>query len=85
VEEDKNIRFKDLRILGVILVFLIICGIVLEIAARNDGCGQGDSGGLGCLGYGFAWLGCLFFVVMTIVLSIVSYILETRKFPVEKL
>ena len=73
-----NNHFKDLRILGFTLIFLIICGIALEITARNDGCSQGDSGGLECLGYGFAWVGWLFFVCLTVILSIISYLLATK-------
>jgi hypothetical protein len=79
----ENNHFKDLRILGFILIFLIVCGIILEIIASNDGCGYGDGGGLGCLGYGFAWLGCLFFVGLTILLSIISYLLAIKKSEVE--
>ena len=60
------------------LIFLIVCGIILEINASNDGCGYGDGGDLGCLGYGFAWLGCLFFVGLTVLLSIISYLLATK-------
>ena len=74
----ENNHFKDLRILGFILIFLIVCGIILEINASNDGCGYGDDGDLGCLGYGFAWLGCLFFVGLTVLLSIISYLLATK-------
>ena len=79
----ENNHFKDLRILGLILIFLIVCGIILEISASNDGCGYGDGGDLGCLGYGFAWLGCLFFVGLTVLLSIISYLLEIKKSEVE--
>ena len=79
----ENNHFKDLRILGFILIFLIICGIILEITARNDGCGQGDSGGLECLGYGFAWLGCLFFVGLTILGAIITYFSKIKKSEVE--
>lgn len=74
----ENNHFKDLRILGFMLIFLIVCGIILEINASNDGCGYGDGGDLGCLGYGFAWLGCLFFVGLTVLLSIISYLLATK-------
>ena len=69
-----NNHFKDLRILGFILIFFIVCGIILEIIADNDGCGMNDNGGLGCLGYGFAWVGCLFFVVLTVLLSIIPLV-----------
>ena len=79
----ENNHLKDLRILGFILIFLIVCGIILEISASNDGCGYGDGGDLGCLGYGFAWLGCLFFVGLTVLLSIISYLLEIKKSEVE--
>ena len=79
----ENNHFKDLRILGFILIFLIVCGIILEIYASSDGCGYGDGGGLGCLGYGFAWLGCLFFVGLTVLLSIISYLLAIKKSEVE--
>ena len=79
----ENNHFKDLRILGLILIFLIVCGIILEISASNDGWGYGDGGDLGCLGYGFAWLGCLFFVGLTVLLSIISYLLEIKKSEVE--
>ena len=81
--KSENNHFKDLRILGFILIFLIVCGIILEIYASNDGCGYGDGGGLGCLGYGSAWSGCLFFVGLTVLLSVISYLLAIKKSEVE--
>ena len=81
--KNENDRYKDLRILGFILIFLIVCGIILEINASNDGCGYGDGGDLGCLGYGFAWLGCLFFVGLTILGAIITYFSKIKKSEVE--
>ena len=80
----ENNHFKDLRILGFILIFLIICGLILVIIADNDGCNLiTGKGGLGCLGYGFAWYGCFFFVGLTVLLSIISYVLAIKKPEVE--
>ena len=81
--KNENDRYKDLRILGFMLTFLIVCGIILEINASNDGCGYGDGGDLGCLGYGFAWLGCLFFVGLTILGAIITYFSKIKKSEVE--
>jgi len=83
VGDIQNNHFKDLRILGFILIFLIVCGIILEIIAGNDGCGQDDNGGFECLGYTSVWLVCLFFVGLTIILSIISYSLAIKKSEVE--
>ena len=80
----ENNHFKDLRILGFILIFLIICGLILVNIADNDGCNLiTGKGGLGCLGYGFAWYGCFFFVGLTVLLSIISYVLAIKKPEVE--
>ena len=80
-----NNHFKDLRILGFILIFLIVCGIILEINASNDGCGSWGGGGgkFGCLGYVFPLLTCYFFVGLTVLLSIISYLLAIKKSKVE--
>lgn len=76
----ENNHFKDLRNLGFILIFLIICGLILVNIADNDGCNLiTGKGGLGCLGYGFAWYGCFFFVGLTVLLSIISYVLAIKK------
>lgn len=83
MEKFENRHFKDFRILGFILIFLIVCGIILEIIAGNDGCVQDDSGSLGCLGYVFARLGCQFFIGLTVLLSIISYLLSIEKPKVE--
>ena len=84
MEKIENNHFKDLRILGFILIFLIICGLILVNIADNDGCNLiTGKGGLGCLGYGFAWLGCLFFVGLTVLLSIISYLLAIKKSEVK--
>ncbi len=80
MEKIENNHFKDLRILGFILIFLIICGLILVNIADNDGCNLiTGKGGLGCLGYGFAWYGCFFFVGLTVLLSIISYLLAIKK------
>ena len=80
MEKIENNHFKDLRILGFILIILIICGLILVNIADNDGCNLiTGKGGLGCLGYGFAWYGCFFFVGLTVLLSIISYLLAIKK------
>ena len=69
-----NKHFKDFRILIFVLIFLIVCGIILANIADNDGCDLiAGTGGLGCIGYGLAWYGYLFFVGLTVLLSIISY------------
>ena len=82
--KSENNHFKDLRILGFILIFLIICGLILVNIADNDGCNlTTGEGGLECLGYVFAWVGCLFFVGLTVLLSIISYLLAIKKSEVK--
>jgi len=85
VGKFENNHFKDLRILGFILIFLIVCGIILEINASNENCGYWGGGGgkFGCLGYAYAWLCCFFFVGLTVLLSIISYLLAIKKSKVE--
>ena len=79
-----NKHFKGFRILIFVLIFLIVCGIILVNIADNDGCDLITGyGGLGCIGYGFAWYGCLFFVGLSIILSIISYLLAIKKSKVE--
>ena len=79
-----NKHFKDFRILIFVLIFLFVCGIFLVNIAENDGCDLITGyGGLGCIGYGFAWYGCLFFVGLTVILSIISYLLAIKKSKVE--
>lgn len=69
-----NKHFKDFRILIFVLIFLIVCGIILANIADNAGCDLiAGTGGLGCIGYGLAWYGYLFFVGLTVLLSIISY------------
>ena len=79
-----NKHFKDLRVLFFILIFLFICGIILVNIASDDGCDLiTGKGGLGCIGYGFAWYGCFFFVGLTVLLSAISYLLAIKKSEVE--
>lgn len=79
-----NEHFKDLRILIFALIFLIVCGIILANLADNDGCDLiAGTGGLGCLGWGIAWSGWIFFVGLTVLLSIISYLLAIKKSKVE--
>ena len=79
-----NKHFKGFHILIFVLIFLIVCGIILVNIADNDGCDLITGyGGLGCIGYGFAWYSCLFFVGLTVLLSIISYLLAIKKSEVE--
>jgi len=79
VEKDNNDSFKILRILGFMLIFLIVCGLILVNIAENDGCDLiTGKGGLGCIGYGFAWYGCFFFVGLTVLLSSISFLLAIK-------
>jgi hypothetical protein len=79
VEKDNNDSFKNLRILGFMLIFLIVCGLILVNIAENDGCDLiTGKGGLGCIGYGFAWYGCFFFVGLTVLLSSISFLLAIK-------
>lgn len=79
-----NKHFKGFRIHISVLIFSIVCGIILVNMADNDGCDLITGyGGLGCIGYGFAWYGCLFFVGLTVILSIISYLLAIKKSKVE--
>ena len=79
-----NKPFKGFRIHISVLIFSIVCGIILVNIADNDGCDLITGyGGLGCIGYGFAWYGCLFFVGLSIILSIISYLLAIKKSEVE--
>ena len=77
--KSENNHFKDLRILGFILIFLIICGLILVNIADNDGCDLiTGKGGLGCMGYGFAWYGCICFISLTVLLSFISFVLAIK-------
>ena len=79
MEKDNNDSFKNLRILGFMLIFLIVCGLILVNIAENDGCDLiTGKGGLGCIGYGFAWYGCFFFVGLTVLLSSISFLLAIK-------
>tara|TARA_Y100000768_G_C23509406_1_gene465188 strand:+ start:82 stop:378 length:297 start_codon:yes stop_codon:yes gene_type:complete len=79
VEKGNNDSFKNLRILGFMLIFLIVCGLILVNIADNDGCDLiTGKGGLGCIGYGFAWYGCFFFVGLTVLLSSISFLLAIK-------
>ena len=80
-----NKHFESFRILIFVLIFLIVCGIILEINASNDNCGYWGGGGgkFGCLGYAYAWLGCFFSVGLTVLLSIISYLLAIKKSEVK--
>ena len=79
MEKGNNDSFKNLRILGFMLIFLIFCGLILVNIADNDGCDLiTGKGGLGCIGYGFAWYGCFFFVGLTVLLSSISFLLAIK-------
>ena len=79
MEKGNNDSFKNLRILGFMLIFLIVCGLILVNIADNDGCDLiTGKGGLGCIGYGFAWYGCFFFVGLTVLLSSISFLLAIK-------
>ena len=74
-----NKHFKGFRILISVLIFSIVCSIILVNIADNDGCDLiTGTGGLGCIGYGFAWYGCVFFVGLTVLLSFISFVLAIK-------
>jgi len=74
-----NKNFKGFRILIFVLIFLIVSGIILVNIADNDGCDLiTGKGGLGCIGYGFAWYGCFFFVGLTVLVSFISLLLAIK-------
>ena len=74
-----NKRFKGFRIHISVLIFSIVCGIILVNIADNDGCDLiTGKGGLGCIGYGFAWYGCIFFVGLTVLFSFISFVLAIK-------
>ena len=79
-----NKHFQGFRILILVLILLTVCGIILVNIADKDGCDlMTGYGGLGCIGYGFAWYGCLFLVGLSVLLSIISYLLALKKSKVE--
>ncbi len=74
-----NKHFKGFRILIFVLIFLIVCGIILVNISDNDGCDLiTGKGGLECMGYGFAWYGCVFLVGLTVLLSFISFLLAIK-------